>query len=40
MPLNGKYARNKGMSLFPCKIGGRFAMLSRREKRLQTGRAY
>jgi predicted GH43/DUF377 family glycosyl hydrolase len=31
MPLNGEYAQNKGMSLFPRKIGGRFAMLSRRD---------
>jgi len=29
LPLNGEYAQNKGMSLFPRKIAGRFAMLSR-----------
>ncbi len=29
MPLNGEYAQNKGMSLFPRKIKGRYAMLSR-----------
>jgi predicted GH43/DUF377 family glycosyl hydrolase len=29
--LNGPAARNKGMALFPRKIGGRFAMLSRQD---------
>lgn len=29
--LNGKAAQNKGMALFPRKIGGRFAMLSRQD---------
>jgi predicted GH43/DUF377 family glycosyl hydrolase len=28
-PLHGECARNKGMALFPRKIGGRYAMLSR-----------
>ena len=28
-PLHGKAARNKGMALFPRKIGGRYAMLGR-----------
>jgi len=28
-PLNGKYAINKGMALFPRKINGKYAMLSR-----------
>ena len=28
-PLNGKYAINKGMALFPKKINGKYAMLSR-----------
>lgn len=27
-PLHGKYAHNKGMALFPCKINGMYAMLS------------
>ncbi len=29
MPLNGEYAQNKGMALFPRKINGKYAMLSR-----------
>jgi len=29
MPLHGKYAQNKGMALFPKKIKGRYAMISR-----------
>jgi predicted GH43/DUF377 family glycosyl hydrolase len=29
--LNGKAVQNKGMALFPRKIGGRYAMLSRRD---------
>ncbi|MBU4289229.1 MAG: glycoside hydrolase family 130 protein [Proteobacteria bacterium] len=29
--LNGKAAQNKGMALFPRKIGGRYAMLSRQD---------
>ncbi len=29
MPIYGSYAQNKGMALFPRKINGRFAMLSR-----------
>lgn len=29
MPLNGEYSQNKGMSLFPRRIGGRYAMISR-----------
>ncbi len=29
MPLHGKYAQNKGMALFPRKINGKYAMLSR-----------
>jgi predicted GH43/DUF377 family glycosyl hydrolase len=29
LTLNGKAARNKGMALFPRKIGGRYAMLAR-----------
>jgi predicted GH43/DUF377 family glycosyl hydrolase len=29
MPINGQYAQNKGMALFPRMIGGKFAMLSR-----------
>lgn len=29
MPLHGKMAHNKGMALFPRKINGKFAMLSR-----------
>jgi predicted GH43/DUF377 family glycosyl hydrolase len=29
--LNGPAARNKGMAMFPRKIGGRFAMLSRQD---------
>jgi predicted GH43/DUF377 family glycosyl hydrolase/CheY-like chemotaxis protein len=28
-PINGEYAQNKGMALFPRKIKGRYAMLSR-----------
>ncbi|MCF6181928.1 glycoside hydrolase family 130 protein [Lutibacter sp.] len=28
-PLNGKYAINKGMALFPRKINGKYAMISR-----------
>ena len=28
-PLNGDCAKNKGMALFPRKVGGRYAMLSR-----------
>ena len=31
LTLNGKAAQNKGMALFPRKIGGRFAMLSRQD---------
>lgn len=29
MPLNGEYAQNKGMALFPRKINNRFAMVAR-----------
>jgi len=29
MPLNGKYAQNKNMALFPRKINGKYVMLSR-----------
>ncbi len=29
MPLHGKYAQNKGMALFPRKIKGKYAMVSR-----------
>ncbi len=29
MPLNGQFAQNKGMALFPRKINGQYAMLSR-----------
>jgi predicted GH43/DUF377 family glycosyl hydrolase len=29
--LNGKAVKNKGMALFPRKIGGRYAMLSRQD---------
>ena len=29
MPIFGKYAQNKGMALFPRKVNGQFAMLSR-----------
>ncbi len=29
MPINGEYAQNKGMALFPRKINGRYAMVSR-----------
>ena len=29
MPINGTYAQNKGMALFPRMIGGKFVMLSR-----------
>jgi beta-1,2-mannobiose phosphorylase / 1,2-beta-oligomannan phosphorylase len=29
MPLNGKYAQNKGMALFPQKINNQFAMIAR-----------
>ena len=31
LTLNGKAAQNKGMALFPRKIGGRYAMLSRQD---------
>ncbi|MFC1562540.1 glycoside hydrolase family 130 protein [candidate division KSB1 bacterium] len=31
MTLNGKAVQNKGMALFPRKIGGRYAMLSRQD---------
>lgn len=31
LTLNGPAARNKGMALFPRKIGGRYAMLSRQD---------
>ncbi|MGE5343651.1 MAG: glycoside hydrolase family 130 protein [Candidatus Omnitrophota bacterium] len=31
MPLNGQYAQNKGMALFPRKIKGKYVMLSRIE---------
>jgi predicted GH43/DUF377 family glycosyl hydrolase len=30
-PLNGSAARNKGMALFPRKIGGRYAMIARQD---------
>ena len=30
-PLNGAAARNKGMALFPRKIGGRYAMIARQD---------
>jgi len=29
MPINGEYAQNKGMALFPRKISGKYAMISR-----------
>ena len=29
LPLNGEYAQNKGMALFPRKINGQYVMLSR-----------
>jgi predicted GH43/DUF377 family glycosyl hydrolase len=29
MPLHGNYAQNKGLALFPRKIGGKYAMISR-----------
>jgi predicted GH43/DUF377 family glycosyl hydrolase len=29
LPINGEFAQNKGMALFPRKIGGQYAMLSR-----------
>jgi predicted GH43/DUF377 family glycosyl hydrolase len=29
MPINGTYAQNKGMALFPRMVGGKFVMLSR-----------
>jgi len=29
MPIHGKYAQNKGMSLFPRKINGKYAMIAR-----------
>jgi predicted GH43/DUF377 family glycosyl hydrolase len=29
MPLHGNYAQNKGLALFPRKIGGNYAMISR-----------
>jgi len=29
MPIHGEYAQNKGMSLFPRKINGKYAMISR-----------
>jgi predicted GH43/DUF377 family glycosyl hydrolase len=31
MTLNGRAAQNKGMALFPHKVGGRYAMLSRQD---------
>ena len=31
-PLNGSAAQNKGMALFPRKIGGRYFMLSRKDR--------
>ncbi|GKQ51646.1 glycoside hydrolase family 130 protein [Bradyrhizobium sp. Ce-3] len=31
MPLRGAAARNKGMALFPRKIGGKFAMIARQD---------
>lgn len=31
MPINGQYAQNKGMALFPRMIGGKYAMLSRHD---------
>jgi len=31
MPIHGECAQNKGLSLFPRKIGGRYAMLSRND---------
>ena len=31
MPLNGIYAQNKGMALFPRMVGGRYVMLSRHD---------
>jgi predicted GH43/DUF377 family glycosyl hydrolase len=30
-PLAGAAARNKGMALFPCRIGGRYAMIGRQD---------
>lgn len=27
--LNGRYAQNKGMAMFPCKLGGSYMMISR-----------
>jgi len=29
MPINGEYAQNKGLALFPRKINGKYAMMSR-----------
>jgi predicted GH43/DUF377 family glycosyl hydrolase len=29
MPLNGEYVQNKGLALFPRKINGKYAMISR-----------
>jgi len=29
MPINGEYAQNKGLALFPKKINGKYAMMSR-----------
>jgi predicted GH43/DUF377 family glycosyl hydrolase len=29
MPLHGNYAQNKGLALFPRKVGGKYAMISR-----------
>jgi len=31
VPLRGAAARNKGMALFPRKIGGRYAMIARQD---------
>ncbi len=31
MPLNGEYAQNKGLALFPRKIDGKYAMVSRND---------
>ena len=30
-PLRGRYARNKGLALFPRKVGGRYVMVSRHD---------
>jgi hypothetical protein len=32
-PLRGSAARNKGMALFPRKVGGRYAMIAQQDKK-------